>query len=186
MVGGRHYRSELPLPSACAIHSDEAGDNEMADDPSLHESAVLSVLCHCPFLWVIATVGLLCNGLNLLVLATSEARRMPSWHLLVSLALFDSLFLLFAVLELTPTSLLPTLSPHLISVHTRVVLIIRMFASTFYKASILIVVAFNVERYLCVCRPLWAHRARILVGGGKALAVVGGALALGMICSVQW
>ncbi|KAL3120743.1 hypothetical protein niasHT_008035 [Heterodera trifolii] len=167
MVGGRHHRSELPLPSPCAIHSYEAADNEMADDPSSHESAVLSVL------WWTNSVSL-------------PARRMPSWHLLVSLALFDSLFLLFAVLELTPTSLLPTLSPHLISVHTRVVLIIRMFASTFYKASILIVVAFNVERYLCVCRPLWAHRARILVGGGKALAVVGGALALGMICSVQW
>uniref|UniRef100_A0A914HQF0 G-protein coupled receptors family 1 profile domain-containing protein n=1 Tax=Globodera rostochiensis TaxID=31243 RepID=A0A914HQF0_GLORO len=172
--------------SACAIRS-----NEEEDDVDPQEDGALSVLwwTNSVSLPIIASIGLFCNGLNLLVLATSEARRMPSWHLLVSLALFDSLFLLFAVLELTPTSLLPTLSPqsvHLISAHTRAVLVIRMFASTFYKASILIVVAFNVERYLCVCRPLWAHRARILVGGGKALGVVGGALGLAMACSVQW
>ena len=137
----------------------------------------------------IAALGILCNGLNLMVLVGNEqARRMPSWHLLVALALFDCLFLLCAVLELAVPASLDG-QPALVSAHTRIVLYVRMFASAFYKASILIVVAFNMERYLCVCRPLWAHRAGILRPRASAKnrwAVIGVALAIGMVCSLQW
>nr|CAD2141901.1 unnamed protein product [Meloidogyne enterolobii] len=108
---------------------------------------------------------------------------MPSWHFLLALALFDSAFLIFAVLELSLP--IPLDGQHLlISVHTRFVLFIRMFASAFYKASILIVVAFNVERYLYVCRPLWVYRSGILEK--RAGCVVGLALVIGLLCSVQW
>uniref|UniRef100_A0A915M6I7 G-protein coupled receptors family 1 profile domain-containing protein n=1 Tax=Meloidogyne javanica TaxID=6303 RepID=A0A915M6I7_MELJA len=59
-----------------------------------------------------------------------------------------------------------------------------MFASAFYKASILIVVAFNVERYLYVCRPLWVYRSGILEK--RACCVVVMALVIGLLCSIQW
>ncbi|KAL7076820.1 hypothetical protein ACQ4LE_003932 [Meloidogyne hapla] len=133
---------------------------------------------------IIAVIGLFCNGLNILVLvSTEQARRMPSWHFLLALALFDSAFLIFAVLELSlPISL--DGQPLLISVHTRFVLFIRMFASAFYKASILIVVAFNVERYLYVCRPLWVYRSGILEKRAGCIVVM--ALVIGLLCSIQW
>jgi hypothetical protein len=59
-------------------------------------------------------------------------------HLLVALALFDSLFLIFATLDVTPTNLHIFLnSPSLNSLYTRLVLYIRTIASTFFRASIL-------------------------------------------------
>uniref|UniRef100_A0A914LWT3 G-protein coupled receptors family 1 profile domain-containing protein n=1 Tax=Meloidogyne incognita TaxID=6306 RepID=A0A914LWT3_MELIC len=107
----------------------------------------------------------------------------PLRHFLLALALFDSAFLIFAVLELSLP--IPLDGQHLlISVHTRFVLFIRMFASAFYKASILIVVAFNVERYLYVCRPLWVYRSGILEK--RACCVVVMALVIGLLCSIQW
>ncbi|CAK5035147.1 unnamed protein product [Meloidogyne enterolobii] len=103
---------------------------------------------------------------------------MPSWHFLLALALFDSAFLIFAVLELSLP--IPLDGQHLlISVHTRFVLFIRMFASAFYKASILIVVAFNVERYLYVCRPLWVYRSGILEKRAGCVVVM--ALVIGLL-----
>lgn len=77
--------------------------------------------------------------LNLLILTSNEtARRMPSWHLLVALALFDSLFLIFATIEVTPMSI-PWLigSPFFNLIYTNIALYVRTCASTFYKASIL-------------------------------------------------
>lgn len=62
-----------------------------------------------------------------------------SRHLLVALALFDSLFLLFAVLELSIPVSIPSHRHSLVSAHTRLVLHFRMLASGFYKASILFV-----------------------------------------------
>ncbi|KAI1726696.1 7 transmembrane receptor (rhodopsin family) domain-containing protein [Ditylenchus destructor] len=86
---------------------------------------------------IIAIIGLVCNAMNLLILTTNEsARRMPSWMSITALVI----------------------SPLFNYLYTNVALYIRMLASTFYKASILVVVAFNLERYVCVCRPLWAHR----------------------------
>lgn len=61
-------------------------------------------------------------------------------HLLVALAVCDSLFLLFATLEVTPMSTSIVMSsPVLNRTYTKVVLYVRTFASTFYKASILYV-----------------------------------------------
>uniref|UniRef100_A0A8R1ER87 G_PROTEIN_RECEP_F1_2 domain-containing protein n=1 Tax=Caenorhabditis japonica TaxID=281687 RepID=A0A8R1ER87_CAEJA len=109
---------------------------------------------------VIALIGLACNLLNMAVLTTNKAaRRIPSWNLLIALAIFDSLFLVFATLDVTPLSI-PSLafSTSFNHFYSRVVLYIRTLASTFYKSSVLIVVAFNIERYLCVVFPLNSHR----------------------------
>uniref|UniRef100_A0A915EQE6 G-protein coupled receptors family 1 profile domain-containing protein n=1 Tax=Ditylenchus dipsaci TaxID=166011 RepID=A0A915EQE6_9BILA len=109
---------------------------------------------------------------------------MPSWHLLVSLALFDSLFLIFALIEVTPMSITSlVISPSFNSIYTKLALYIRLFASTFYKASILIVVAFNVERYVCVCRPLWAHR---FCTSQTNCWAIGFSLMISFLCSIQW
>lgn len=91
------------------------------------------------FLPVIAILGLACNLLNLRVLTSNKsARRMPSWHLLVALAIFDSLFLIFATLDITPSNLHVFLnSPSLNTLYTRLVLYIRTLASTFFRTSIL-------------------------------------------------
>ncbi|KAI6197160.1 hypothetical protein M3Y94_01191300 [Aphelenchoides besseyi] len=133
----------------------------------------------------IAVLGFLCNLLNLLVLTSNKAaRRMPSWHFLVALALFDSLFLFFATLEVTPASLHTFLaSPTLNSFYTRSVLYVRTMASTFFRASILIVVAFNLERYVCVCRPLWAHRMCTSRVSKTAVFV---SFVVAFACSLQW
>ncbi|KAI1728548.1 7 transmembrane receptor (rhodopsin family) domain-containing protein [Ditylenchus destructor] len=134
---------------------------------------------------IIAIIGLVCNAMNLLILTTNEsARRMPSWHLLVALALFDGLFLLFAVMEVTPMSITAlVISPLFNYLYTNVALYIRMLASTFYKASILVVVAFNLERYVCVCRPLWAHRVCTSRNNCWAIAF---AMLVSFLCSIQW
>lgn len=59
-------------------------------------------------------------------------------HLLVSLALFDSLFLIFGTFEVTPMNIqLINTSSIFNKIYTKMVLYFRMFASTFYKASIL-------------------------------------------------
>ncbi|KAK6040469.1 hypothetical protein COOONC_22026 [Cooperia oncophora] len=48
-------------------------------------------------------------------------------------------------------------------------LYIRTLASTFYKSSVLIVVAFNVERYICVLHPFSCHR--ICTGRASRFAI---------------
>jgi hypothetical protein len=95
----------------------------------------INVVC----LPVIAILGLGCNLLNLRVLTSNKsARRMPSWHLLVALAVFDSLFLIFATLDITPSNLHVFLNyPFLNTLYTRLVLYIRTLASTFFRTSIL-------------------------------------------------
>lgn len=45
------------------------------------------------------------------------------------------------------------------------------------------VVAFNVERYLCVCHAFWAHR--VCTAANNRLAIAG-ALAISLLCSLQW
>ncbi|CAD5216654.1 unnamed protein product [Bursaphelenchus xylophilus] len=63
------------------------------------------------------------------------------------------------------------------------VLYIRTLASTFFRASILVVVAFNIERYVCVCKPLWAHR---VCTSKTSLLAVTSSLIIAFGCSLQW
>ncbi|KAI6229871.1 G-PROTEIN-RECEP-F1-2 domain-containing protein [Aphelenchoides fujianensis] len=156
-----------------------------AETSENHKAIALVWWTNVVFLPAIAVLGLLCNLLNLLVLTSNKAaRRMPSWHFLVALACFDSLFLLFALWDVTPGSLHFFLaSPTLNALYTRTVLYVRVIASTCFRASILIVVAFNLERYVCVCRPLWAHRM-CTSRTSKLAVLVSFLIAFG--CSLQW
>ncbi|VDK81872.1 unnamed protein product [Onchocerca ochengi] len=98
----------------------------------------------------IAIIGLACNLFNILILSThSSARRIPSWDLLLALAICDCLFLITATLEVTPTSISPLITSSsftIVYIHSS--LYIRTLASTFYKSSVLLVVIFNLERYI--------------------------------------
>uniref|UniRef100_A0AC35GH99 G-protein coupled receptors family 1 profile domain-containing protein n=1 Tax=Panagrolaimus sp. PS1159 TaxID=55785 RepID=A0AC35GH99_9BILA len=133
----------------------------------------------------IALIGLTCNLLNLLILTSNKsARRIPSWHLLVALAVFDSIFLIFATIEVTPMSIHSLVSSVAFNAfYTHIALFVRTFASTFYKASVLIVVAFNVERYVYVCHPLAAHRFCTSRRSKQAIWI---SFIISFICSIQW
>nr|AIT15767.1 CRE02131 [Caenorhabditis remanei] len=134
---------------------------------------------------IIALIGLACNLLNMAVLTSNKtARRIPSWNLLIALAICDSLFLIFATLDVTPLSI-PSLafSTSFNHFYSRVVLYIRTLASTFYKSSVRIVVAFNIERYLCVVCPLNSHRWCTSRNSKNAIAT---AVFVSFLCSIQW
>ncbi|CAD6192215.1 unnamed protein product [Caenorhabditis auriculariae] len=134
---------------------------------------------------VIALIGLCCNLLNVAILTSNRAaRRIPSWTLLLALAVCDCLFLVFATLDVTPLSI-PSLafSPSFNHFFSHVVLYIRTLASTFYKSSVLIVLAFNVERYICVVYPLRSHRICTNRTSRNAICA---AIAISFLCSLQW
>ncbi|KAK6739302.1 hypothetical protein RB195_021006 [Necator americanus] len=134
---------------------------------------------------LITIVGLTCNLLNIVILTSNKgAKRIPSWTLLLALAICDCLFLVFAMLEVTPLTI-PALafSPLFNLVYSHVLLYIRVLASMFYKSSVLIVVAFNVERYICVVHPFSCHQ--ICTGRTSRLAITG-CFVISFFCSVQW
>ncbi|CAD5212289.1 unnamed protein product [Bursaphelenchus okinawaensis] len=175
------FLEESYLFNVCSIRPHVAVATETPEQEALDLVWYSNVLV----LPSIALVGILCNLLNLHILTSNKAaRRMPSWHLLVSLALFDSLFLVFATLDVTPSSLhLFIRNSTLNAMYTKMVLYIRTIASTFFRASILVVVAFNIERYVCVCKPLWAHR--VCTSRTSLLAVML-SLTIAFGCSLQW
>ncbi|VDD91400.1 unnamed protein product [Enterobius vermicularis] len=133
----------------------------------------------------IAFIGLACNILNILILTSNRsAKRMPSWNLLLALAICDCLFLIFAVFEVTPVSIGAFVArPPFNFIYAHSVLYIRTLASTFYKTSVLIVVAFNLERYICVCHPLRSHR--LCTTRTSRLAIVF-CIFTSLLCSLQW
>ncbi|CAI5441033.1 unnamed protein product [Caenorhabditis angaria] len=134
---------------------------------------------------LIAFIGLSCNLLNMTILTSNKAaKRIPSWNLLLALAICDCLFLIFATLDVTPLSI-PSLAFSITFNHyyTRVVLYIRTLASIFYKSSVLIVVAFNFERYICVVHPLRSHRLITNRNSRNAICL---AFLISFLCSIQW
>ncbi|VDM42086.1 unnamed protein product [Toxocara canis] len=133
----------------------------------------------------IACVGLACNAFNLLILTTnSSAKRIPSVDLLLALALFDSLFLIFGTIELTPPSIYWLISsPFFNYLYIHSVLYMRTLSSTFYKTSVLVVVAFNVERYICVCHPLHSNRLWTTRTSRTAIVIC---LTASFLSSLQW
>uniref|UniRef100_A0A158P6K8 G_PROTEIN_RECEP_F1_2 domain-containing protein n=1 Tax=Angiostrongylus cantonensis TaxID=6313 RepID=A0A158P6K8_ANGCA len=134
---------------------------------------------------VIALIGLACNLLNIAILTSNKgAQRIPSWTLLLALAICDCLFLVFATLDVTPTSISSLVfSPVFNFTYSHITLYIRTLASTFYKCSVLIVVAFNVERYICVLHPFNCHR--ICTGRTSRYAIIA-CLVVSFLCSIQW
>ncbi|KJH41976.1 hypothetical protein DICVIV_12046 [Dictyocaulus viviparus] len=133
----------------------------------------------------IALIGLTCNLLNIAILTSNKgAQRIPSWTLLLALAICDCLFLIFATLDVTPSSISSLMfSPFFNFIYSHITLYIRTLASTFYKTSVLIVVAFNVERYICVLHPFSCHR--ICTGRTSRYAIVA-CLTVSFLCSIQW
>uniref|UniRef100_A0A0N5ATS4 G_PROTEIN_RECEP_F1_2 domain-containing protein n=1 Tax=Syphacia muris TaxID=451379 RepID=A0A0N5ATS4_9BILA len=133
----------------------------------------------------IAFIGLACNILNILILTSNRsAKRMPSWNLLLALAICDCLFLIFAVVEVTPISIGSLVAwPIFNFLYAHSVLYIRTLASTFYKTSVLIVVSFNLERYICVCHPLRSHRLCTTRASRMAIAFC---IVISLLCSLQW
>jgi hypothetical protein len=107
---------------------------------NFHDSAddivwLANVIC----IPTIAAVGLVCNGLNLLILLSNRtAKRMPSWTFLLALAACDCFFLLFATFEVMPNSIASfASSPSFNRFYVHSVLYVRTLASTFYKTSVL-------------------------------------------------
>uniref|UniRef100_A0A0N4ZRC4 G_PROTEIN_RECEP_F1_2 domain-containing protein n=1 Tax=Parastrongyloides trichosuri TaxID=131310 RepID=A0A0N4ZRC4_PARTI len=107
----------------------------------------------------IAVIGITCNLINIFVLTYNpSSKRIPSKKLLLILAICDIFFLFFAVLEVSPMSIRSFLSSPIVNeIYTKLALYIRTCASTFYKSSVLLVVVFNIERYINVCYPLQSH-----------------------------
>ncbi|VDN20992.1 unnamed protein product [Gongylonema pulchrum] len=113
--------------------------------------------------------------------------------MLLALATCDCLFLVFATMEVTPSSLSPLLaSSSLTVVYIHSALYVRMLASTFYKSSVFLVptaifsrlvVTFNVERYIWVCHPLRAHD---LCSSRASRTAVVFCLVISLLCSLQW
>ncbi len=86
---------------------------------------------------LIALFGVVGNFINILVL-TSEGRKIPSRIYLLSLAVCDCLFLLFGVMEVTPIQLDSlSMNAEFNRLYTASVLYIRVFASTFFKSSVM-------------------------------------------------
>ncbi|TMS34309.1 hypothetical protein L596_001934 [Steinernema carpocapsae] len=149
---------------------------------------------------IIALAGIACNLLNIIILTNNRAaRRIPSWfftlfitqenyfefrNLLLALAICDSLFLVFATLEVTPMSI-PALVQNSVfnAIYSYSALYVRTIASTLYKASVLIVVSFNVERYICVCYPLTSHRLCTTRNSRRAILI---SCIISFVCSLQW
>uniref|UniRef100_A0A1I7YLD9 G_PROTEIN_RECEP_F1_2 domain-containing protein n=1 Tax=Steinernema glaseri TaxID=37863 RepID=A0A1I7YLD9_9BILA len=134
---------------------------------------------------IIALVGIACNLLNIIILTNNKAaRRIPSWNLLLALAVCDSMFLVFATLEVTPTSIQFLVESSVFNaIHSYTAVYIRTIASTLYKASVLIVVSFNVERYICVCYPLTSHRLCTTRNSRRAILI---SFVISFLCSLQW
>ncbi|EPB73379.1 hypothetical protein ANCCEY_07539 [Ancylostoma ceylanicum] len=88
------------------------------------------------------------------------------------------------MIDVTPPTI-PSLafSPLFNMIYAHVVLYVRMLASTFYKSSVLIVVAFNVERYICVVHPFSCHR--ICTGRTSRFAITA-CFVISFLCSIQW
>ncbi len=86
----------------------------------------------------IATCGIFCNLLNILVLWCPKARRLPSCTYLMALALCDSFFLVFGTLEVTPIHI-DSLSqkPIFNRFYIDTVVYVRLISSTCYKASVM-------------------------------------------------
>uniref|UniRef100_A0AC35TSQ7 G_PROTEIN_RECEP_F1_2 domain-containing protein n=1 Tax=Rhabditophanes sp. KR3021 TaxID=114890 RepID=A0AC35TSQ7_9BILA len=135
--------------NACTIIPHKAHETE---EETLDIAWWTNAIC----LPIIAFLGISCNLVNVFVLTYNpSSKRIPSRKLLLTLAICDCLFLFFAVLEITPMSIRSLLSSPVINeIYTKLVLYIRTFASTFYKSSVLLVVAFNFERFMNVCYPL--------------------------------
>lgn len=134
---------------------------------------------------MITMIGLACNLLNIAILTSNKgARRIPSWTLLLALAICDCLYLVFATLDVTPSSILSlAYSPLFNFIYFHSALYIRTLASTFYKSSVLIVVAFNVERYICVLYPFSCHR--ICTGRTSRIAIAF-CVVVSFLCSIQY
>ncbi|KAF8362529.1 hypothetical protein PRIPAC_89452, partial [Pristionchus pacificus] len=148
---------------------------------------------HMDIMWItnsislplIALMGVTCNILNVVILTAQRgARRMPSWNLLVALSICDTLFLLFALLETSPLGVkVVTTSPLLNRIYAHSVLYVRSAASTFYKSSILIVVAFNIERFVYVVCPFRASRMCTERASRMAIGI---SFLISFACSLQW
>lgn len=157
--------------------------SSLADHKQEHTSIVW--ITNSISLPAIALVGVTCNLLNVAILTAQRgARRMPSWNLLVALALCDTFFLLFALLETSPLGVeAVATSPLLNRIYAHSALYVRSAASTFYKSSILIVLAFNIERFVYVVCPLRA--SRLCTERASRLAIACSVI-ISFACSLQW
>ncbi|GMR37265.1 hypothetical protein PMAYCL1PPCAC_07460, partial [Pristionchus mayeri] len=170
-----HMTDEAPIPM-CNFSS-------LADHPQEHMWIVWVTNSIC--LPSIALIGITCNILNGVILTAQRgARRMPSWNLLVALAICDTLFLPFAVLETSPLGVKAVAtSPLLNRIYAHSALYVRSAASTFYKSSILIVLAFNIERFVYVVCPLRASR---LCNERSSRMAIASSVLISFACSLQW
>uniref|UniRef100_A0A915PMJ5 G-protein coupled receptors family 1 profile domain-containing protein n=1 Tax=Setaria digitata TaxID=48799 RepID=A0A915PMJ5_9BILA len=133
----------------------------------------------------IAIIGLACNLLNILILTThSSARRIPSRDLLLALAICDCLFLVSAIIEVIPSTITPLIaSSSFATVYIHSALYARTLASTFYKSSVLLVIIFNLERYIFVCHPLRSLNLYTNCLSRHAILI---SLTVSLLCSLQW
>ncbi|CAJ0585456.1 unnamed protein product, partial [Mesorhabditis spiculigera] len=161
--------------------------NLTAVSPHSHDELAAQAVWWCNVVGVplIAAAGLAANLLNIAILTSNRAsRRIPSWQLLLALAISDCFFLIFATIDVTPSSMTSLAqSPLFNLIYAHSALYIRTVASTFYKTSVLIVVAFNVERYICVVHPLCSHR---ICTGRASRAAIFTSFCISLLCSIQW
>uniref|UniRef100_A0A0N5BKP8 G_PROTEIN_RECEP_F1_2 domain-containing protein n=1 Tax=Strongyloides papillosus TaxID=174720 RepID=A0A0N5BKP8_STREA len=164
--------------NACSIQPHKAyQDDELTIDLVWWTNAVC--------LPTIAIIGITCNLINIFVLTYNpSSKRIPSKKLLLILAICDIFFLFFAVLEVSPMSIRSFLSSPIINeIYTKLALYIRTCASTFYKSSVLLVVVFNIERYISVCYPLRSHRlcSQKVINSTIIICIF-----FSFICSLHW
>ncbi|CEF63386.1 G protein-coupled receptor, rhodopsin-like family and GPCR, rhodopsin-like, 7TM domain-containing protein [Strongyloides ratti] len=164
--------------NACSIQPHKAYQN---DELTIDLVWWTNAIC----LPTIAIIGITCNLINIFVLTYNpSSKRIPSRKLLLILAICDIFFLFFAVLEVSPMSIRSFLSSPIINeIYTKLVLYIRMCASTFYKSSVLLVVIFNIERYISVCYPLRSNRlcSHKAINYTIILCII-----FSFICSLHW
>ena len=121
---------------------------------------------------IVCSLGLVANGLSLAVL-TRGCMRSSTYTYLASLAVSDSLVLIFTVLLVINDVLKEHVNSGTISlVYTSYFPIVHPTAIVFQVTSIWLTLAFTVDRYIMICHPFRAENMCRLSRARKVVALL--------------